>query len=47
MACSSVGHTNRSELERVNFDTERSDVLLFEFTSQVTLDKGGLLWTSV
>merc|ERR1712000_462205 len=30
------------EAKRVNFDTQRGQVLLLEFTSQVTLDKGGL-----
>ena len=30
------------ESKRVHFDTEGSDILLFEFTSQVTLDEGGL-----
>lgn len=35
--------THGREAERVNFDTESRDVLLFEFTSQVTLDEGGLL----
>jgi hypothetical protein len=30
------------ETERVDLDTESSDVLLLELTSQVTLDEGGL-----
>lgn len=30
------------EAKRVNFDTERCNVLLLEFSSQVALDKGGL-----
>jgi len=30
------------ESKRVDFDTESRNVLLFEFTSQVTLDEGGL-----
>lgn len=30
------------ESKRVDFDTESRDVLLLEFTSQVTLDEGGL-----
>jgi hypothetical protein len=30
------------EAERVDLDTESSDVLLLELTSQVTLDEGGL-----
>lgn len=37
------GSAYRSELKRVDFDTERGDVLLLELTSQVTLDEGGLL----
>jgi hypothetical protein len=32
----------RGELERVDFDTERGDVLLLELSGQVTLDEGGL-----
>lgn len=32
----------RGETERVNLDTESSDVLLLELSSQVTLDEGGL-----
>jgi hypothetical protein len=32
----------RCETERVNFDTEGSDVLFLEFTSQMALDKRGL-----
>jgi hypothetical protein len=31
----------------MDFDTESGDVLLFEFTSQVALDKGGLAGTSI
>jgi hypothetical protein len=31
------------EAERVNLDTKGGDVLLLEFTSQVTLDESGLL----
>jgi hypothetical protein len=34
--------THGGEAKRVDVDTEGSNVLLFEFTSQVTLDKGGL-----
>jgi hypothetical protein len=30
------------EAERVDFDTERRNVLLFELAGQVALDKGGL-----
>lgn len=30
------------EAQRVNLDTEGGHVLLLEFTSQVTLDEGGL-----
>jgi hypothetical protein len=35
------------ESKRVDFDTESRNVLLFEFTSQVTLDEGGLSSTTV
>jgi len=35
------------ETERVNFDTESSDVLLLELSSQVTLDESGLSGTAV
>lgn len=35
------------EAEGMNLDTEGSKVLLFEFTSQVTLDKGGLAGTTI
>jgi hypothetical protein len=31
------------EKKRVNLDTESGDVLLLEFTSQVTLDESGLV----
>lgn len=34
--------TYGAEAERVDLDTESGDVLLLEFTSQVTLDEGGL-----
>lgn len=30
------------EAERVDFDSERSDVLLLEFSGQMALDEGGL-----
>lgn len=35
------------EGQRVDLDTEGGDVLLFEFTSQVAFDKGGLASTSI
>lgn len=34
--------TYGSETKRVNFDTESGDIFLFELTSQMALDKGGL-----
>ena len=34
--------TYRRESQRVNLDTESGDVLLFEFSSKMALDKGGL-----
>jgi hypothetical protein len=37
-----VGGAYGSESERVHFDTESCDVLLFEFTSKMALDEGGL-----
>ena len=33
-----------SEGERVNLDTEGGNVLLLEFSSQMALDEGGLLY---
>lgn len=39
----SAGHmTYGVEVKRVDLDTESGDVLLLEFTSQVTLDESGL-----
>ena len=35
--------THGGETQGVDVDTEGGDVLFLEFTSQVTLDKGGLL----
>ncbi len=35
------------EDHRVDFDSESGDVLLLEFASQVTLDKGGLSDTTI
>jgi hypothetical protein len=35
--------TYRCEAERVDLDTESSDVLLLELSRQVALDEGGLL----
>jgi len=37
-----ISATYGGETERVNFDTERRDVLLLELSSQVTLDESGL-----
>jgi hypothetical protein len=37
-------YTYGRETERVNLNTEGGDVLLLEFTSQMTLDEGGLQW---
>jgi hypothetical protein len=34
--------TYGTEAKRVNFDTERCDVLLLELTSQMALDESGL-----
>jgi hypothetical protein len=36
------GYAYGREAERVDLNTESSDVLLLELTSQVTLDEGGL-----
>jgi len=41
--CAKVG----GELERVDLNTESGDVFLFEFTSQVALDKSGLAGSSI
>jgi hypothetical protein len=41
------GSTVGVEHQGMNFDTQRGDVLLFEFTRQVTFDKGGLSDTTI
>lgn len=41
-SCSDEGQTYGGEAKRVHLDTQGGHVLLLEFTSQVTLDKGGL-----
>ena len=41
------GSTVGVEQQRVHFYSQRSDIFLFEFSSQVTLDKGGLSDPSV
>jgi hypothetical protein len=37
-----IAITYSGETKRVDFDTERGDIFLFEFTSQMALDESGL-----